>query len=158
MSKRFAVDRDGFSEAHATPEGRIHLDLWQGRDEWPSPEEPQVKMFSMAPGQALGLARDLIDAALRVSDEMQTKPVRAGEPTQQTEEAAFALGWIPAEGDTSAPVSQVYLADCRKCERRVIAWLRGDQGEYGWGYMPIGKCGRPDRCGELQPVGDDGEC
>lgn len=58
---------------------------------------------------------------------------------------------LPVDGDTSAPITQVYLADCGKCNARTIAWVRS---YYGWGYLPIGRCGNPDKCGDKQPIGD----
>lgn len=71
--------------------------------------------------------------------------------SDSNEEGRFQIGPIGAEGDTHSPITRVYLGECRKCPRMVMAWLRGPDGDDGWGYRPIGKCGNPDRCGDKQP-------
>lgn len=89
------------------------------------------------------------------------EPSMAHEAAAEIERLRAALAWQPVEalgvsavvcdGDEEAPISRVYLADCRKCSRRVIAWVRGEDGDFGWGYAPIGECLNPARCGEKQP-------
>lgn len=64
-SERRRVDRGGFTSAHATPDGRVHLDLWtEGRRPTDDPAQ-----FSMSPGQALTLIQKLADAAQRALTE-----------------------------------------------------------------------------------------
>ena len=48
---------------------------------------------------------------------------------------------------------------CRKCSAMVWAryFLTADGIQAGWGALPIGACGRPDRCGEKLQWLDDGD-
>lgn len=63
---RRALDRAGFTTAHPTAEGRIHLDLWpEGR----APGDDPVQ-FSLSAGQAIALIQKLADAAQRALKEV----------------------------------------------------------------------------------------
>ena len=48
---------------------------------------------------------------------------------------------------------------CRKCTAMVWAFYHftADGMAVGWGALPIGACGRPDRCGEKLEWLDDGD-
>jgi len=58
---RQRVARDGFSNAHASEQGQVHVDFWlEGTTAFDDPLR-----LSMSPGQALVLIQRLADAAQR---------------------------------------------------------------------------------------------